>query len=62
MEVSGQLHASAALTLPVRRLGGPQRLSGHGVKEKHSGLSPVAGSCEYGKGISGSIKGGEFFG
>jgi len=47
MEVSGQLHAPAALLLgnspwyPLdRRLGGPQSQSGHGVEEKNSQPPP----------------------
>jgi hypothetical protein len=49
MEVSGQLHALAALPpgkspwypLDRRRLGGPQSRSGHGGEEKNS--QPLAG-------------------
>jgi len=47
MEVSGQLHAPAALPpgkrpwYPLdRRLGGPQIQSGHGGEEKNSHLLP----------------------
>jgi hypothetical protein len=43
MEVSGQLHAPAALPpryLLDKRLSGPRRRSGHGVEEKNSQPPP----------------------